>query len=87
MQGRTKGFRTVSGPNGTQEFETFTCAHCSHVVLVPHKAKPDDLGGICRPCMKMVCAKCCATGRCDPFEKKLKRMESRASFLQSVAGG
>jgi len=84
VQGRQRGFVQITGPNGVEEHETFTCGHCNNVVRVPHKAKPDDLGGMCRVCMSMVCGRCCATGRCDPFDKKLKRMEDRGRFFREV---
>lgn len=62
---------------GVTETDTFTCAHCNKVVFVPAKANPDDLGGFCRLCMKMICPQCVTSGKCDPFEEKLKRMESQ----------
>lgn len=62
---------------GVKECDTFTCSHCNSVVHVPVKASPDDLGGFCRMCAKMICPRCVQTGLCDPFEKKLKRMEDK----------
>ncbi len=59
-----------------QEADTFTCAHCNRIVVVKPKCSPDDLGGMCRLCMKMTCPACVARGSCDPFEKKLARQEA-----------
>lgn len=57
------------------EMDTFTCGHCNKVVQVKVKASPDELGGYCYCCTKMVCPLCVGKG-CDPFEKKLERMEA-----------
>jgi hypothetical protein len=84
MQGRQRGFVEISGPNGVEEYETFTCGHGGEIVKVPHKAPPEQLGGICKVCMSMVCAKCLETGKCDPLEEKMKRIEDRARFFRQV---
>lgn len=75
------GYAIMTGPDGVvDECDTYTCAHCNKVVHVPVKANPDDLGGFCRMCMKMICPHCVQTGLCDPFEKKLKRMEEAGEW-------
>ncbi len=85
VQGRQRGFVEVCDPNGIRvEYETFTCAHDGNIVKVPHRAAPDAVGGLCRLCMQMVCPACVAAGKCDPFEKKLERMEDRGRFLREV---
>jgi len=58
-----------------QEADSFTCNHCGRIVIVKPKCNPDDLGGFCRLCTKMICPKCVDIGSCDPFEKKLDRYE------------
>lgn len=65
-----------------KEVDTFTCCHCNRVVHVVPKMKMDDLGSMCRHCMKMVCAKCANFG-CTPFEKKLEAVEERDRVLRS----
>ena len=65
------------------ECDTFTCHHCNSVVHVKPKCNPDDLGGMCRLCMKMICPRCVDLGICDPIEKKLERMEARDRALRS----
>jgi hypothetical protein len=42
----------------------------------------DEVGSMCRNCMKMVCPKC-ADGPCTPFEKKLEMAEKRGIALRS----
>lgn len=66
-----------------QEADTFSCAHCNRVVIVKPKCDPNDLGGMCRLCDKMICAACVDLGKCDPVEKKLEREEARYHALRS----
>ena len=84
MQGRQRGFVEISGPNGTETYETFTCGHCGVIVKVPYKAAPEQLGGICKVCMSMTCGPCVATGKCDTIEEKMKRIEDRDRFFRQV---
>lgn len=58
------------------EHDTFTCAHCGAIVRVEHRASPEDMGGRCGVCDKLICPRCVKLGRCDPLEEKLKRAES-----------
>lgn len=70
------GYAFTFDPGGIrQEADSFTCSHCNHVVMVKPKCDPNDLGGMCRLCMKMICPACVDIGSCDPFEKKLDRYE------------
>lgn len=80
---RQGGYAVIVDPDGGKiEASTFTCAHCNSIVHVWPKMKMDDLGSMCRNCMKMVCAKCSDLG-CVPFEKKLERLEARDRALRS----
>jgi hypothetical protein len=60
---------------------SFTCAHCNTIVEV--KSKDQDMG-FCQMCFYPVCLVCGAKDTCDPFEKKLERIEARARFLNQV---
>jgi hypothetical protein len=64
------------------ECDTFTCFHCNTVVHVNPKCHPDELGGMCRLCMKMICP-ACVDLPCLPFEKKLEIMEAKDRALRS----
>jgi hypothetical protein len=64
--------------------KTFTCCHCNRVVVVPFKAKPEECGGFCMLCFKPVCVECHGKGVCEPFEKKLERMEGRSRLLAAL---
>jgi hypothetical protein len=71
------GYATMSGPFGfKKEADTFTCGHCQRVVHVTYKVPIDQLGGRCGVCDTLICPVCVQTGRCEPFEKKLQRMET-----------
>lgn len=59
--------------------DTFSCGHCSRIVMVKPKQDPADLGGLCKRCVKLICPQCAGFGDCDPIEEKLKRWE--ASYL------
>ena len=81
---RPGGYAYSFSPDGAhQEVDTFTCFHCNRVVHVKPKCSPDELGGMCRLCMKMICPACVDLGSCDPFEKKLERIEARDRSLRS----
>lgn len=67
---------------GVNERDTFSCVHCNRVVHVRPKASMDEVGSMCRNCMKMVCPKC-ASGPCVPFMKKLELEEKRFQALRS----
>jgi hypothetical protein len=77
------GYAVLSGPSGIQEADTFTCAHCQRIEHMPPKSQPPK-GGMCRLCMKLVCENCIASGICDPFEKKLERIEKQDRFRRQL---
>lgn len=84
IQGRSRGHLAVTGPDGTIEQETFTCAHCSCIVVVKYRATPEELGGACRHCDAMVCPDCVRVGRCTPFEKRIEEHEARMRLREQV---
>lgn len=76
MQGHTRGFVQITGPLGVIEHETFTCCHCNRIAVAPLPNEPPQDVTICHRCMQPTCPECTAKGGCDPFEKKLLRMEA-----------
>ncbi len=68
---------TTSENGNTQVRETLTCAHCNRIYPKPGTSDP---AGFCRMCWRPVCLKCGAKDRCDPFERKLARMEAKAKL-------
>lgn len=77
--GRGQSFGIFAGHH--EECDTFTCFHCNRVVFVKPKCDPADLGGLCKGCMKLICANCVGKGNCDPWEEQMKRAEARYLFL------
>lgn len=83
---RAGGYSYSFDPTGMcQECDTFTCFHCNTIVKVPTKSKPEDIGGLCKICMKMICPSCVDQG-CTPFEKKIEALEARDRTLRSYEG-
>lgn len=78
------GCLILSGEGGETHCDTFKCGHCQKIVPVPPKCAAEKLGGQCKVCMALVCPACYRLGRCDPFEKKLERIESRSRFLRQA---
>lgn len=79
-----QGYAVITDPQfGIKECDTYTCNHCNCVKHVKPKEKPEDIGGLCRCCMKLICSECVSIGVCDPFMKKLEREEARYHALRS----
>ena len=77
----------ITDPYGpTVEHDTFTCGHCNKIKIVKPKERPEDIGGLCKVCMKLICGDCVSTGTCDPLEEKLKREEASYHARRSYAG-
>ena len=64
------------------EADTFTCGHCSRVVMVPVRADPSEIGGLCKVCMNMICNHCLGAG-CTPWEKQMETREAKDRALRS----
>lgn len=84
---RPGGYLIATGPGGTTEADTITCAHCNAVVVVEARQDPSEMGGFCRLCMNHLCGPCADKGGCDPFEKKMERAESKDRLRRSLLGG
>jgi len=80
---RPGGYTCVTDPDGgRQECDTFTCAHCNRLTHVEARQKPEDVGGLCKACMGLIC-RWCVGHACVPFLKKLDQMEARDRALRS----
>jgi hypothetical protein len=83
---RAQGYAITTEPGkATVEEDTFTCVHCNSLVFVHARQDPTDLGGFCRLCMRHICATCADKGSCDPFERKLERIEARDRLLRACS--
>jgi hypothetical protein len=72
----------IHGDGKITEGETFTCFHCQRLTMVGPKQRPEDLGGFCTICTRLICSHCVGKG-CDPFEEKRKRMEASSEARRS----
>jgi hypothetical protein len=81
------------GQQKVKESDGFVCAHCQQPVWVKPFADPADFGGFCRVCGGsnyldgLICPQCAATGLCDPFEEKLKRVEAGQMLWTDIRPG
>lgn len=64
------------------KFDTATCNHCCSVFHVSARMRPEDIGGLCKVCMKIICPHC-LDKPCTPFLKKLDEWEKREQALRS----
>jgi hypothetical protein len=69
----SRGAIETFGPEGSTLIETFTCCHCSAVFRKPGRSDP---AGFCELCFLPTCLKPSCNDHCDPFEKKIERMEA-----------
>ena len=87
---KPQGYGETTDPSlpSPERHDTFTCKHCMRIVVVKPRCAPEDLGGICKGCMGLICPACYARRMagegCDHWEKAFERMEARARFLKSV---
>jgi len=72
---------TFDAYGASKVVETLTCAHCGKIYKKPEPGAPI---GFCNLCFKATCLPCGQLTRCDPFEKKLERMEQREKLLKSL---
>jgi hypothetical protein len=52
---RLDGGRVDMACEGITEYDSFTCGHCNCVRHVRARERPEDLGGLCKSCMKLIC--------------------------------
>jgi hypothetical protein len=78
------GYARIDQPDcAPDEFDTFTCAHCNRITHVKPRARPEDIGGLCKQCMGLICPACVGQP-CVPFLKRLEQMEARDRLRRSV---
>lgn len=79
---RPGGYECITYPDRVVQHDTATCAHCNKVFRVGVHERAEDIGGLCKSCMKLICPSCVGLS-CDPIEEKLKRWEARQDALRS----
>lgn len=84
MAGRQRALgyaETFDGNGNVVVKERLTCVHCQQIF---DKPGPGEEVGFCHFCFCQVCAQCGKLDKCDPFEKKLARMEASARLLKEI---
>ena len=76
------GVLTDPAKGRAQEHDTFTCKHCSTIVRVKPLEPPENMGGLCKVCMSLICPQCVGK-TCHPWEEKLRMMEAKTAALRS----
>jgi hypothetical protein len=95
------GYGVWSSDTGIKEADSITCGHCQQVVFVkpgsattvyliygmdPTAPPKETPGAGCRVCMRPVCLRCEAAGRCTPFERQIEASEARQRLMRAVLG-
>jgi hypothetical protein len=65
--------------------DTVTCAHCQKIcerkqmpfIKGVQRDDPDDVGGVCGGCGRIICWLCAGKRECVPIERKLDEYEAR----------
>jgi hypothetical protein len=89
---RALGYLQIIGPEKTETFETFTCAHCNCVVTMPRDTSITKATEVkrdvrrCAGCDALTCPRCAKTPSCTPFMRKIEAVE-RAERLLIAAHG
>jgi hypothetical protein len=83
------GYATIRWDDGRViEMDAFLCGHCQKMTHVHPRQRPEDLGGLCKVCMQLICAECQGNMEkghgCMTWEAKMEKMEARDRFLRSV---
>ena len=79
------GYAEIVDPDRpTRRADTFTCGHCQRVCHVQARIRPEDVGGLCKQCMALICKHCVAKGTCTPWEKQMELMERRDRLYSAI---
>lgn len=82
---RATNYSVLTDPTlGTVEQDSFTCGHCQKIITVQPRQKGEDIGGMCKVCMGLICPVCVDKMECVPWEKKMEKIEAKDRFLRSV---
>lgn len=71
---KAQGYSVLVDPEQTVEHDTMTCAHCNKVTHLKAFVRPEDQGGYCRKCDRLIC-KDCAGKDCYPMGRRLDDWE------------
>ena len=82
---RASNYSTLTDPGGVLERDGYTCNHCQKIVHVQPRQAPEDLGGLCKVCMGLLCPGCYDLRMrkgvtCKTWQAQMDEMEARARF-------
>lgn len=70
------GLLSISYPDGaTIRQETYSCRHCNTVTVVKPQQRAEDIGGLCKCCMGLICPRCVGQD-CVPLLKRVEAAEA-----------
>jgi hypothetical protein len=79
------GYAIITNGDGrVTELDTASCRHCNRIFHVGPKQRAEDIGGLCKVCMGIVCPQCVG-GACDEIQRKLDRAEASYHARRSYA--
>lgn len=85
---RANGYAVIVDPRAAQaaEMDTATCNHCQRIIMLHAKdgTRKQGVAVLCMMCNGTMCVPCAEQARCDPFEKKLERVERRGRLLAAM---
>lgn len=77
------------GPGILREQDLASCGHCQFQMQVQPATNGQVISRVlppCHGCGKYICGECKKLGRCDPWEKKMERMEAREQLRKAILG-
>ena len=65
-----------------EEWDTVGCKHCQQILKLAKRPKQREARYWCTRCNGHICQRCAATGRCEPFMRKVEAAHRSADFAR-----
>lgn len=75
-----------TAPSGSDRIlsqQTFSCAHCGGIVIVPFRARAQEIGEFCTRCHRPTCRREACVTKCVPQERMIEEIERNARLEES----
>jgi hypothetical protein len=69
------GYLQITEDGRVREHDSMTCGHCNRVTIIKARQKPEDIGGLCKICMGLICSACVGEP-CVTLERRLEAAEA-----------
>lgn len=79
------GYLQITEDGRVREHDSFSCRHCNRVTFVKVRQKPEDIGGLCKICMGLICPACVGEP-CVTLEARLQAQEASYHARRSYEG-